>query len=119
MARCAGPDEDLRFCEIPGKSVEFPALSHVTSLVKNKFPTLRLPVLALMVACAASSVSCITTYDAYGRPVQSVDPALAVAGVAAAGILGYAVANNNSNHYHGGGGYYYGGGYYRGYRPCY
>jgi hypothetical protein len=54
----------------------------------------------------------MTTYDAYGRPVQSVDPALAVAGVAAAGIIGYAVANNNSDNcnysrpYHGGGGYY-------------
>lgn len=58
----------------------------------------------------------MTTYDTYGRPVQSVDPALAVAGVAAAGLLGYAVANNNHNAcYYGGGGYYYRGGY----GPCY
>ncbi len=65
-----------------------------------------------------SSVSCMTTYDAYGRPVQSVDPALAVAGVAAAGIIGYAVANDNNN-----GGYHRApapycegdGGYYRSY----
>jgi hypothetical protein len=56
----------------------------------------------------------MTTYDAYGRPVQSVDPALAVAGVAAAGIIGYAVASSNDDdNYHrapapdcGGGGYY-------------
>lgn len=40
----------------------------------------------------------MTTYDAYGRPVQSVDPGLAVAGVAAAGLIGYAAANNNDRH---------------------
>ena len=87
--------------------------------MNNKFSALRISVLFLAAACIASSVSCMTTYDSYGRPVQSVDPALAVAGVAAAGLLGYAVANNHSDHYHGGGGYYYGGGYYRGYGPCY
>lgn len=88
--------------------------------MKSKSSILRFPALALVTACIASSVSCMTTYDSYGRPVQSVDPALAVAGVAAAGLLGYAVANNHSDHhYYGGGGYYYGGGYYRGYRPCY
>lgn len=62
----------------------------------------------------------MTTYDTYGRQVQTVDPGLAVAGVAAAGLIGYAIANNNNDHcdYRGGG--YYGGGYYRrGYRPCY
>lgn len=63
------------------------------------------------------SSSCMTTYDAQGRPVQSVDPGLAVAGVAAAGLIGYAAGNNHHDHYHGGGYYaapYYGGGYYRG-----
>jgi hypothetical protein len=72
-----------------------------------------------LVVIAGSSVSCMTTYDAYGRPVQSVDPAAAVAGAAAAGILGYAIANNNNDHYHHHHhhGYYRGGGYYRrGYR---
>ena len=65
------------------------------------------------------SSSCMTTYDAQGRPVQSVDPGLAVAGVAAAGLVGYAAGNNRSHrHYHndgyyGGGGYYRRGGYYR------
>lgn len=61
------------------------------------------------------SVSCMTTYDAYGRPMQTVDPGLAVAGVAAAGLIGYAAANNNHHHHHGyyGGGGYYRGGYYR------
>lgn len=65
--------------------------------------------LAGLLVAIGSSVSCMTTYDAYGRPVQSVDPGMAVAGAAAAGIVGYAIANNN-NHHHGG--YYGGGGYY-------
>ncbi len=104
--------------EFLAKSVEYSRFRNVISVVKNKFPLLRFSALFLVGACIASSVSCMTTYDTYGRPVQSVDPALAVAGVAAAGLLGYAVANNHSNHYHGGGGYYYGGGYYRGYGPC-
>lgn len=44
--------------------------------------------------------SCMTTYDAYGRPVQSVDPGAAVAGAAAAGVLGYAIGQNNDDHHH-------------------
>lgn len=82
--------------------------------------------MSLLAAFIMSSVSCMTTYDTYGRQVQTVDPGLALAGVAAAGLIGYAVANNNNNndnhhgHYRGGGGYYSGGGYYRrDYRPCY
>ena len=39
-------------------------------------------------AFAAASTSCMTTYDAYGRPVQSVDPGAAAAGAVAAGGLG-------------------------------
>lgn len=62
-----------------------------------------------LAACAGFSSSCMTTYDVNGRPVQSVDPALAVAGVAAAGLIGYAAGNDN-HHHHGG---YYRGGYYR------
>ena len=67
---------------------------------------------------AVSSTSCMTTYDAAGRPVQTVDPGLAAAGVVAAGVLGYALSENHHHHHHGG--YYggYGGGYYRPYR-CY
>lgn len=59
-------------------------------------------------ALVLTSVGCMTTYDAYGRPVQSVDPGVAVAGMAAAGLVGAAIANNNNHHHHG----YYGGGYY-------
>lgn len=62
-------------------------------------------VLALLVAGIGSSMSCMTTYDSAGYPVQSVDPGLAVAGVAAAGLIGYAIANDNDHHGHHG---YYG-----------
>ena len=68
---------------------------------------------------ALAATSCTTTYDAYGRPVQSVDPGAAAAGAVAAGALGYAIGQNNDDHH----GYYYyprhhRGGYYRhhGYR---
>ena len=57
-------------------------------------------VLSVLIAAVGSSVSCMTTYDAAGRPVQSVDPGVAVAGVAAAGVLGYALANDNHHHHH-------------------
>ncbi len=61
---------------------------------------------ALLVG-AFASVGCMTTYDAYGRPMQTVDPGVAVAGAVAAGALGYALANDNH------GGYYHN--YHRGY----
>lgn len=64
------------------------------------------PVLAALIAVIATSTSCMTTYDAAGRPVQSVDPGVAVAGVAAAGVLGYALANDNNHHYHNNSYYY-------------
>ena len=64
--------------------------------------------MSVLLAAVGAGTSCMTTYDAYGRPVQSVDPGMAVAGAAAAGLVGYAIANNN-NYYHGG---YYHGGYY-------
>ncbi|MBX3741750.1 MAG: hypothetical protein KF712_12210 [Akkermansiaceae bacterium] len=68
-----------------------------------------LKTVAVLTAVIATT-SCMTTYDAYGRPVQSVDPAAATAGVVAAGVLGYAVANrNNDRHHH----HHYDRGYYR------
>jgi hypothetical protein len=71
-------------------------------------------------ALTGSSLSCMTTYDKNGRSMATVDPALAVAGVAAAGLIGYAAANHHhGNNYYYGGGAYYGGGYYRPYRRCY
>ena len=74
----------------------------------------RLSLFTALLVPIGMSVSCMTTYDAYGRPVQTVDPAVAVAGVAAAGLIGYAAANNNHHNHHYHGGYYGGGGYYRG-----
>ena len=66
--------------------------------------------IAALLGAIGASTSCMTTYDAYGRPVQSVDPGMAVAGAAAAGLVGYAIASNN--HYYYPGGYYYGGWYH-------
>ncbi len=48
-------------------------------------------------AFALSSTNCTTTYDAYGNPRNSIDPGTAVAGAAAAGVLGYAIANKRSD----------------------
>ena len=65
---------------------------------------------------AVASTSCMTTYDAYGRPVQSVDPGTAAAGAVAAGALGYAIGQNNDDRHYHHGGYYrrpYGGYYGR------
>ena len=63
--------------------------------------------LALVVGVGLTS--CTTTYDAYGRPVQSVDPGAAVIGAVAIGAAAYAIGSNNnsSSDYHG----YSGGGY--------
>jgi hypothetical protein len=73
------------------------------------------------IVALGSVTSCMTTYDANGRPVQSVDPGLAVAGIAAAGLIGYAAGNDRGHYHHPGyygrgyyGSGYYGGGYYRG-----
>ena len=72
---------------------------------------LRLSVCSLVLALIGANVSCMTTYDVNGRPMQTVDPAVAIAGVAAAGLIGYSAANNNRHdHYRP---RYYGGGYYR------
>lgn len=55
-------------------------------------------------AFALASVNCTTSYDAYGNPRQTVNPGTAAAGVAAAGVLGYALSkdkkkNNNAARY--------------------
>jgi hypothetical protein len=84
-------------------------------------------VLRLIALAGAVTItsSCTTTYDYYGRPVYSVDPAIAVAGVAAAGIAGYAIGKNNRDrNYYGNRNYArydrgYGGGHGGGHgRPC-
>lgn len=62
----------------------------------------------MLAVASLIGTSCTTTYDAYGRPVQSVDPGTAAAGVAAAGLLGYAIAKDNDKekHHHHNHGYY-------------
>lgn len=79
---------------------------------------LRMGGLSLAIGLAGSSISCTTTYDAYGRPVQSVDPGVAVAGAAAAGAIGYSAGRNRDEHRRYSRGNYYYGRYHphRGYR---
>jgi hypothetical protein len=104
--------------------------------MKNRFSLFQIATNSTLVVLLGSSMSCMTTYDGYGRPVQTVDPGLAIAGVAVAGLIGYAAANSHSSdhssyrpsrnyyqttttHYSGGG---YGGGYdggYGGHEHCY
>jgi hypothetical protein len=71
-------------------------------------------ILTVSVAAALvlSNVGCMTTYDAGGNPVQTVDPAVAIAGATAAGVIGYAIAKDNrrDHRYHN---HYYGHGYPR------
>jgi hypothetical protein len=69
---------------------------------------------ATAVSIVLATVSCTTTYDAQGNPVQSVDPAAAAAGMVAAGVLGAAISNNNDDNH-----YYYGrrGGYHHHHGP--
>lgn len=59
-------------------------------------------ILVLTGAIALAFTNCTTTYDSYGNPRNTVDPGTAVAGAAAAGVLGYAIARNrdNDNNYH-------------------
>ncbi|MCW1885755.1 hypothetical protein OKA04_13525 [Luteolibacter flavescens] len=64
-----------------------------------------LKVSALVIALAGTS--CMTTYDAYGRPVQSVDPGAAAAIAIGAAAVGYAIGENNGHHHHYHGGHYY------------
>ncbi|MDP3850960.1 MAG: hypothetical protein Q8Q59_10680 [Luteolibacter sp.] len=80
--------------------------------MRTRFVIFRFSTLLGLLTAAGASLSCMTTYDSAGRPVQSVDPAVAVAGAAAAGLVGYAIANDNDHHHHN---YYGGGGYYRPY----
>lgn len=60
----------------------------------------RKSIIAIGVLSTFAITSCTTTYDAYGRPVQSVDPGTAAVGVVAAGLLGAAIADNNNDGRH-------------------
>lgn len=52
----------------------------------------------LGIACLAGS--CTTTYDAYGRPVETVTPEGAAIAAVAAGFIGYAIADGNNHGYY-------------------
>lgn len=58
----------------------------------------------MMLVGALLSQSCMTTYDASGRPVQSVAPEVATAGVITAGAVGFVLGASSYNNY----GYYNG-----------
>ena len=61
---------------------------------------------AAAIAIAGGMASCTTAYDAYGRPVQVVDPAAAAVGALAIGAAAYAIGQNNGDHHdHGHGGH--------------
>lgn len=60
---------------------------------------MKLKLIAITAMCMLTQ-ACMTTYDAYGRPVQSVDPGVATAGIIGAGLIGYSLGNTNSSHYH-------------------
>ena len=57
------------------------------------------------VLCVLTMANCTTAYDAYGRPRPVVDPGAALLGVAAAGLIGYGLAQG-SDHRHHSSGYY-------------
>jgi len=62
---------------------------------------LTLKYVGLAVLAVVGLSSCSTTYDAYGRPVQTVDPGAAAVGAVAIGAAAYAIGQNNSNNnYH-------------------
>ncbi|MFC5050616.1 hypothetical protein ACFPK9_08325 [Rubritalea spongiae] len=57
-------------------------------------------ILILLAGSCFALQSCMTTYDANGRPVQSVDPGLAAVGIVGAGLIGAAIASDNNDHHH-------------------
>jgi hypothetical protein len=76
----------------------------IASEITNTMKTITLKVGALILAIAGTS--CMTTYDAQGRPVQSVDPGAAAAIAVGAAAVGYGIGQHNDHHhYHHG--YYY------------
>lgn len=60
----------------------------------KKFMKRKITQAAIVLGICLFGASCTTTYDAYGRPVQSVDPGAAVVGAAAAGAVGYAAGRD-------------------------
>jgi hypothetical protein len=74
----------------------------------------RMKWILLSVLSVLLATSCTTVYDNYGRPQTVVDPGAAAIGIAAAGVIGYAIGNNNNYHHN-----YYRPHYYRPRYHCY
>ena len=74
-------------------------------MITKHFLSAKSLLLGLSIGAATVLSSCTSTYDPHGRPTQTVDPGVAIAGAAAAGLVGYAIANNRQkskqrqNHY--------------------
>ncbi|NNC87608.1 MAG: hypothetical protein HKN82_04005 [Akkermansiaceae bacterium] len=64
-----------------------------------RLKVLLLPVLAAL-GVGFLLTSCATTYDAQGRPVQTVTPEGAALGAVAAGLIGYAIAGDDDDDGH-------------------
>ncbi len=60
---------------------------------RKKHRSLRLTVMAIVAALGLSN--CSTTYDAYGRPVETVDSGAVVLGAVVLGLAAYAIGKNN------------------------
>jgi hypothetical protein len=58
-----------------------------------KAPFFRLVTLIVIIF---STTNCTTVYDQYGYPYETVDPAAAVVGAAAVGLLAYGLANSSN-----------------------
>jgi len=88
--------------------------------MKHKKSWIKLTVAGIASALLLSN--CVTSYDQYGRPIQTVDPGAAAVGALVVGAAAYAIGHNNS---HSGRGHYSGYGHRsrghyggHGYRGC-
>mgnify|MGYP001814101091 CR=1 FL=1 len=69
---------------------------------RKKHTSLKLTVAAIVAALGLSN--CTTTYDAYGRPVETVDSGAVALGAVVLGAAAYAIGKNNGSshkHYYG------------------
>ena len=64
--------------------------------MKHKKSWIKLTVAGIASALLLSN--CVTSYDAYGRPIQTVDPAAVAVGAVLLGTAAYAIGHNNSGH---------------------
>ncbi len=65
--------------------------------MRNKLSSIQLAVAAIVTSLLLAN--CTTTYDPYGRPVQSVDPVAATAAAVVVGAIAYSAGKNNRRNY--------------------